>query len=448
MRAYHARTAASILGFVLIMTGCQKEIIPEALLPTGSHEEYGRALRSLDLDKTALGHEWLTAADRALDSSVPVELPFQLEGYWDVGRPVVLGYRFSIEAGQRIKVNFDTRNSDEYKVFIDLFRLSGTSPAKAVLIASYPPGQPALPVTALSDAEYLLRVQPELLRGGRYHLSISAGASLAFPVEGRTSRHIGSFFGDPRDGGARLHHGIDIFASRGTPVLAPAAGRISRVGTSLRGGRIIYLRDPELLVSYYFAHLETQDVEQGALVEAEDRIGTVGNSGNAITTPPHLHFGIYVSRQGPLNPYHFVYAVPTDPPPILGDTALIGGWSRIKLGESEVWSDPGRRRDGVGKIRRDTPVQVLAMTGNMSLVNVPNGIEGYIPSGDLENGMVPITEITLTHPEPIREGPSPDATVKANLAGGEKLAVIGSMNEHLFVRTESGYLGWLPDPRG
>ena len=81
MRTYHAWTATSILGFILVMAGCQKEIVPEALLPAGSHEEYGRALRSLDLDKAALGQEWLAAADRALDSAVLIELPFQAAGF-------------------------------------------------------------------------------------------------------------------------------------------------------------------------------------------------------------------------------------------------------------------------------------------------------------------------------------------------------------------------------
>ena len=44
----------------------------------------------------------------------------------------------------------------------------------------------------------------------------------------------------------------------------------------------------------YYAHLDTQLVAPGQIVRAGDPIGTIGNTGNAITTPPHLHFGVFL----------------------------------------------------------------------------------------------------------------------------------------------------------
>ena len=51
-------------------------------------------------------------------------------------------------------------------------------------------------------------------------MATSGAPSMAFPVSGHDSRAIKSGFGVPREAGRRTHHGVDIFAPRGTPVLA------------------------------------------------------------------------------------------------------------------------------------------------------------------------------------------------------------------------------------
>ena len=48
----------------------------------------------------------------------------------------------------------------------------------------------------------------------------------------------------------------------------------------------------------YYAHLNEQWVEPGDFVLTGQPLGAVGNTGNAVTTPPHLHFGVYVRRRG------------------------------------------------------------------------------------------------------------------------------------------------------
>ena len=58
--------------------------------------------------------------------------------------------------------------------------------------------------------------------------------------------------------------------------------------------------------SHYYAHLERQAVTTGEHVTAGDVVGYVGNTGNARTTPPHLHFGIYRRGEGPIDPLPFV----------------------------------------------------------------------------------------------------------------------------------------------
>lgn len=128
--------------------------------------------------------------------------------------------------------------------------------------------------------------------------------TLVFPVSGKRS-NIGSFWGDVRDGGKRKHHGIDIFAKKGTPVVAISDGIIVHKGNSPRGGKTLWMRAIGQPWTVYYAHLDQQKVKAGQFVKKGDVIGTVGNTGNARTTPPHLHFGIY-SFAGAINPLPYV----------------------------------------------------------------------------------------------------------------------------------------------
>ena len=101
-----------------------------------------------------------------------------------------------------------------------------------------------------------------------------------------------------------------MFAPRGTPVLAGAAGRVSRVQETPVGGRVVWLQTDA--GSLYYAHLDRQLVEPGARVAAGDTLGTVGNTGNAAATPPHLHFGVY-GRRGAVDPEPFVVGRRAEP---------------------------------------------------------------------------------------------------------------------------------------
>lgn len=113
------------------------------------------------------------------------------------------------------------------------------------------------------------------------------------PVRGCSQKSITSFWGDSRDEGKRKHEGMDIFARKGTPVIAPIEGVVVRTGWNFLGGRVVWLESRKTQHAFYFAHLATIDVCVGDRVEKGDAIGTVGSTGNARLTGPHLHFGIY-----------------------------------------------------------------------------------------------------------------------------------------------------------
>lgn len=132
-------------------------------------------------------------------------------------------------------------------------------------------------------------------------VSGDAPALFTVPVAGVVRRSLADTWGATRSEG-RAHEGIDIFAERNTPVIAAADGRITRQGESERGGLVVWVQGSGGL-RHYYAHLEAfSDHAPGDRVRAGDTIGYVGNSGNAITTPTHLHYGVYTDS-GAVNPY-------------------------------------------------------------------------------------------------------------------------------------------------
>jgi murein DD-endopeptidase MepM/ murein hydrolase activator NlpD len=144
-------------------------------------------------------------------------------------------------------------------------------------------------------------LQPKLTKGG-----------YVFPVHGPAS------FVDTFGAGRAVvgwHHGEDIFAPRGAPILAVARGTLFSVGWNDIGGLRLWLRD-DRGNEFYYAHLSAYSplAIDGARVVAGDVIGFVGNSGDAETTPPHLHFEIHpvgllgLGYDGVINPYEYLLA--------------------------------------------------------------------------------------------------------------------------------------------
>jgi murein DD-endopeptidase MepM/ murein hydrolase activator NlpD len=109
-----------------------------------------------------------------------------------------------------------------------------------------------------------------------------------FPVYGQA--WYSDSFGAPR-ADTQWHHGIDIFAPMGTPLLAVADGTVHQVGWNNLGGNRLWLRDKDGN-DFYYAHLSAFSplAVNGLHVKAGAVLGFVGNSGDAITTPTHLHF--------------------------------------------------------------------------------------------------------------------------------------------------------------
>ena len=128
-----------------------------------------------------------------------------------------------------------------------------------------------------------------------------------FPVQAPhgTRGYIGEF-GAPRSGG-RTHEGFDIVAACGAPLVAVSDGRVLRTGYDpvLYGNYLLIHGEGEDR-SYFYAHMPRPAlVHRGERVWQGERVGSVGETGNAISVGCHLHFEIHV------------HGVPIDPEPSL-----------------------------------------------------------------------------------------------------------------------------------
>ena len=123
---------------------------------------------------------------------------------------------------------------------------------------------------------------------------------LSIPVEGVPPTALTDTFTQARAGGARPHDAIDIMAARGRAVLAAADGRIEKLFTSEDGGLTIYQRSQDGRRIYYYAHLGgyARGLAEGQNVRRGQKIGTVGSTGNADPSAPHLHFAVNEIRPG------------------------------------------------------------------------------------------------------------------------------------------------------
>ncbi len=108
-------------------------------------------------------------------------------------------------------------------------------------------------------------------------------------------------WGFPRSGG-RSHQGTDMFAPRGTPVVAVGNGTVTLKSTGL-GGISVYLYTASAM--YYYTHLNgyADGIASGQQVGAGQVVAYVGNTGNAIGASPHLHFQIHPGGGAPVNPF-------------------------------------------------------------------------------------------------------------------------------------------------
>ncbi|MBO1511716.1 peptidoglycan DD-metalloendopeptidase family protein [Metabacillus sp. BG109] len=126
--------------------------------------------------------------------------------------------------------------------------------------------------------------------------AVSSG-NFMWPASGRHSSEYGYRI-HPITGAQKLHSGIDIANSTGTPIVASASGTVIRSHYSSSYGNVVYIShniNGQVYTTLY-AHMEARHVSAGQSVSKGQQVGTLGSTGQS--TGPHLHFEIH---KGPWN---------------------------------------------------------------------------------------------------------------------------------------------------
>ena len=208
------------------------------------------------------------------------------------GTEVMVGYAESVA-----KVDIEAKPERTHKRVTRAPKPKAPVKKKQVKGPGVGPEKPSFEVRPPPD------VTPRLTAGG-----------YVFPVYGPCS--FGDTFGAPRgDIVSGWHHGEDIFAPLGAPLLAVADGTVFSVGWNDVGGYRLWLRDHEGN-EFYYAHLSAFSpfAVNGREVKAGTVLGFMGNTGDAATTPYHLHFEIhpvgmlFMGYDGAVNPHEYLMA--------------------------------------------------------------------------------------------------------------------------------------------
>jgi murein DD-endopeptidase MepM/ murein hydrolase activator NlpD len=393
-----------------------------------AHERYADKISNAGLKETSLGQSWFTAANKGLSKPLTIQLPYRETGYFDAAQPDAAGYRFTARRGDKVEIQLGKKPMAGFTLFMDLWQPVENEQPK--LLAAIDTNSNVLTYEIKKEGNYLLRLQPELLAGGEYTLTIRTGPSLGFPVAVAARPRISSFWGDARDAGARNHEGIDIFSAFRTPLLAAADGDVTRVTVNNLGGKVVFMRPDDKDYVLYYAHLDSQMVESGQRVKMGDTIGLMGNTGNARTTPPHLHFGIYAIG-GAIDPLPFVDTKRPELPAITAEPEYMNTYVRSS-NKAIVYASTDKKEKLLTPVT-GTVLEVQSATGAWYKVKLPDGQEGFIAGNAVQPIKAPLRSYKTDSTLALLDQPHPQAAARAAIEKGKTVQVLGVFNQYDYV---------------
>jgi murein DD-endopeptidase MepM/ murein hydrolase activator NlpD len=432
------------IAFLVVITGVIMQSCstsgPGLFAKKSPHEQYADKIRSAGLNQTALGVLWFQAADGAINRPLTIDLPYRETGYFPAEKPQAVGLKFTAKRGQKLNISLQQKPANGFLVYLELWQAGESQGDKNKLLLSSDTSGAPLEYEVGRQEQFILRLQPELLKGGEYTINISTGPSLAFPVPSKAKPKVQSFWGAGRDNGARRHEGIDIFAPFRTPVVAAENGTVTRVEETNIGGKVLWLRPEDRSFTLYYAHLDSQIATAGQRVRIGDTVGLMGNTGNAKTTSPHLHFGIYAVG-GAVDPFPFVNPVSDEPPEIKVPLSTIGKYSRTD-NRIKLYPEPDSKSATGLQLDPQTLVAITAATRNWYKVTLPNGEAGFLPGNVITSINNPLKKLTLKSATGLLDQPDSTAARKKLLTPGNTVNVLASFKDFYYVDA-ANVEGWI-----
>lgn len=369
------RSLLSLFCLIIIASCTQVRKATDVITQPTSREVYARDFEEND----ALYLEWNSAYAKAHKDTISAtkrdlafELPYSSVGTFALTYLKPYIYTFQLSEGEILLTEVKT-SVDSARVFIDVFRWKNDSVLSTKSFISNERESKSISKEITISGKYTVIIQPEIETETAFKTRIYTQPQYAFPVSGKGNKAVQSLWGAPRGGGKRTHKGVDIFASRGTPVVAITDGRISFTGEKGLGGKQVWLRDGLFGQSLYYAHLDSILTTTGKRVKTGDTLGFVGNTGNARTTPPHLHFGIY-QRSGAVDPYPFVRyrAIPE-----INDS-LKSNIGIVSRNNANLRKIPSGKGDRITQLNRKDTLLLLEKKENWFHVVARDTLQGYI----------------------------------------------------------------------
>lgn len=356
--------------FIIVVSfGCEEvQKAADVIIQPTAREVYERNFKKDD----SLLLQWKNAFENSKKDILQITLPYSENGVYSEENFNVYSYNIQLKEGERLVIEVE-KQPDSASVFIDLFQQKSDSLKTFQLVKSSEDKKSSLAFEIDKSEIYKIVIQPEMNRNLPFILKIYTEPMYFFPVSGGNNKSVQSFWADPRDAGSRSHEGVDIFAEKGTPVVAVSDGRISSTGERGLGGKQVWLMDGLFGKRVYYAHLDSIAVKTGKRVKTGDTLGFVGNTGNAKTTPPHLHFGIY-RNTGAVNPYPFIKL--TDIQQVKDTSKIVTGI--ISKNRADLRKGPASVFEELATLKKNDTVLVLGKNQNWFHIQTRDSLKGFI----------------------------------------------------------------------
>lgn len=356
--------------FILVVFfGCEEvQKAADVVIQPTAREVYERNFKKND----SLLLQWKNAFEIAKKDNLQITLPYSESGIFSEENLNVYSYNLQLKEGERLVVEVE-KQPDSASVFIDLFQQRSDSLKLFKLVKSSKDKKSSLAFEINKSEVYKIVIQPEMKRQFPFIIKIYSQPMYFFPVSGGNNKSVKSFWADPRDTGSRSHEGVDIFAPKGTPVVAVSDGRISSTGEGGLGGKQVWLMDGLFGKRVYYAHLDSIAVTKGKRVKTGDTIGFVGNTGNAETTPPHLHFGIY-RKKGAVNPFPYIKL--TDIQQVKDTSQVVKG--TISKNRADLRKGPASVFEQLATLKKNDTILVLGKNQNWFHIQTQDSLKGFI----------------------------------------------------------------------
>ena len=352
------------------VTACKELKIPNNIFEASERAKYERCFSGAD----SLLIRWKNNFSSAVANRLTIGESNAFTFFAGQPHSYAVGYALELKKGDQLVV--EAAEADpRVKIFVDVFEPGGDQEkSKSEILKN---GR--FTRFTETDGSHKVVIQPEIGYQGSFELEIYTQPSIGFPVAGKGNREVRSFWGASRDGGGRSHEGVDIFAPRGTPVVAVTEGVITRTGNQGLGGKQVWLWDGILGNSYYYAHLDSVMTAGGIQVKTGDTLGRVGSTGNAAGGPPHLHFGIYTAG-GAVDPYSYIRKRPAQ---LSGPMIRKPAVDFMKSG-TNLRSGPGTKYETLFTVSTKMPVDIFTATGSWYHVRTADGQEGFVQTERLQ----------------------------------------------------------------